>query len=59
MANFNFFNYFKDRKRLQNKILTHYTPFVENVLFKSLLKMKKASDDGVIDYLLIKCIKVN
>jgi len=49
--------YFKNRKRLQNKILTHYTSFTENALFKSLLKMKKASDEGVIDYLIIKCVK--
>ena len=49
--------YFKNRKRLQNKILTHYTSFMENMLFKSLLKMKKASDEGVIDYLIIKCVK--
>jgi len=49
--------YFKNRKRLQNKILIHYTSFVENMLFKSLLKMKKASDEGVIDYLIIKCVK--
>ena len=49
--------YFKNRKILQNKILTHYTPFVENMLFKSLLKMKKSSDEGVIDYLIIKCVK--
>jgi len=42
---------------LQNKILTHYTSFMENMLFKSLLKMKKASDEGVIDYLIIKCVK--
>jgi len=49
--------YFKNRKRLQNKIFTHYTSFVENMLFKSLLKMKKASDEGIIDYLIIKCVK--
>jgi len=49
--------YFKNRKMLQNKILIHYTSFVENVLFKSLLKMKKASADGIIDYLIIKCVK--
>ena len=30
---------------------------VENMLFKSLLKMKKASDEGVIDYLIIICVK--
>ena len=49
--------YFKNRKMLQNKIFTHYTSFMENMLFKSLLKMKKASDEGVIDYLIIKCVK--
>jgi len=35
----------------------HYTSFVKKMLFKSLLKMKKASDEGVIDYLIIKCVK--
>ena len=49
--------YFKNRKKLQNKILTKYTSYVENILFKSLLKMKKASDEGIIGYLIIKCIK--
>ena len=41
----------------KNKILTQYPSYVENMLFKSLLKMKKASDEGVIDYLIIKCMK--
>ena len=49
--------YIKNRKRLKNKILTQYPPYVENLLFKSLLKMKKASQEKLIDYLLIKCIK--
>ena len=49
--------YFKNRKKLQNKILTKYTSYVENILFKSLLKMKKASDEGIIGYLIIKCVK--
>jgi len=49
--------YIKNRKRLKNKILTEYPPFVENLLFKSLLKMKKASQEKLIDYLLIKCMK--
>ncbi len=49
--------YFKNRKKLQNKILTKYTSYVENILFKSLLKMKKASNEGIIDYLIIKCMK--
>ena len=51
--------YIKNRKRLKNKILTQYPTFVENLLFKSLLKMKKASQEKLIDYLLIKCIKMD
>jgi len=51
--------YIKNRRRLRISILTQYPSYVENLLFKSLLKMKKASHDKLIDYLLIKCIKVN
>ena len=51
--------YIKNRHRLRNNILTQYPSYVENVLFKSLLKMKKASREQLIDYLLIKCIKMN
>ena len=51
--------YIKNRKRLKNKILTKYPAYVENVLFKSLLKMKRASHEKLIDYLLIKCIKAD
>ena len=53
----NYYN--KNRRRLRNNILTQYPSYVENLLFKSLLKMKKASHEKLIDYLLIKCIKVN
>ena len=49
--------YIKNRNLLKNKILTQYPSYVENMLFKSLLKMKKASDEGVIDYLIVKCVK--
>jgi len=53
----NYYN--KNRRRLRNNILTQYPSYVENLLFKSLLKMKKASQEKLIDYLLIKCVKVN
>lgn len=54
------FNYYiKNRLRLRNNILTQYPSYVENLLFKSLLKMKKVSHEKLIDYLLIKCIKAN
>jgi len=51
--------YIKNRRRLRNNILTQYPSYVENLLFKSLLKMKKISHEKLIDYLLIKCVKVN
>ena len=51
--------YIKNRMRLKNKILTQYPSYVENILFKSLLKMKRASHERLIDYLLIKCLNVD
>ena len=51
--------YIKNRYRLRKNIRTQYPSYIENILFKSLLKMKKASHDKLIDYLLIKCIKMN
>ena len=51
--------YIKNRHVLRKNILTKYPSYVENVLFKSLLKMKKASHDKLIDYLLVKCVKCN
>ena len=49
--------YIKNRHVIRKNILTKYPSYVENVLFKSLLKMKKASHEKLIDYLLVKCIK--
>ena len=40
-------------------ILKQYPSYVENILFKSLLKMKRASHEKLIDYLLIKCVKTD
>ena len=51
--------YIKNRNKLKNKILKEYPSYLEKMLFKSLLKMKKASSEKLIDYLLIKCIKDN
>jgi len=51
--------YIKNRPLLRKNILTKYPSFVENLLFKSLLKMKKASHEKLIDYLLVKCVKCN
>jgi len=51
--------YVKNREKLQKMILKQYPSYVENILFKSLLKMKKASREKLIDYLLIKCVKTD
>ena len=47
--------YFENRKVIREMILTQYPAYLENILFKSLMRMKKASADGIIDYLIIKC----
>ena len=51
--------YIKNRHALRKNILTKYPSYVENILFKSLLKMKKASHEKLIDYVLVKCVKCN
>ena len=48
--------YIKNRDALKQKILKEYPSYLENILFKSLLKMKDASQKGIIDYVLIKCV---
>ncbi|KAF6247804.1 methyltransferase type 11 [Nitrosopumilus sp. b3] len=47
--------YVKNREYLKKLILTKYSPYVEKILFKSLLKMKKTSEEKIIDYVLLKC----
>ncbi len=47
--------YVENRDKLKKSILKQYSPFVEKILFKSIQKMKKASQEGVIDYVLLKC----
>ena len=51
--------YVKNRKTLRNKILEHYPGYMEKILYKSLLKMKKASQEKIIDYVLLKCVLEN
>lgn len=48
--------YTKNRDSLRSKILKEYPSYLENILYKSLLKMKDASQKGIIDYALIKCV---
>jgi ubiquinone/menaquinone biosynthesis C-methylase UbiE len=47
--------YEKNRTRLKESILNQYPGYVENILYKSIQKMKKASEEKVIDYVLLKC----
>ncbi len=47
--------YVNNRKILKKSIEQKYSGFVEKILCKSLLKMKKASEEKIIDYLLLKC----
>jgi cyclopropane fatty-acyl-phospholipid synthase-like methyltransferase len=46
--------YIKNRTEMSERILREYPAFVEKILHRSLLRMKKASQDGLIDYLLIR-----
>jgi len=47
--------YVENRKLLSEKILKQYPGYMEQILYKSLLKMKKASEEKIIDYVLLKC----
>lgn len=47
--------YVENRSILKKRILKKYPRYVENILFKSIQKMKKASEEKIIDYVLLKC----
>lgn len=47
--------YLQNRNIIKNKILQKYPRFVESTLYKSILKMKNASENKIIDYVLLKC----
>ena len=47
--------YFANRTQIRKSILKHYNQYVEKILFKSIQKMKTASEEKIIDYALIKC----
>ena len=48
-------DYVKNRDMLKKSIKQKYPDFVEKILFKSMLKMKKASQEKIIDYMILKC----
>jgi cyclopropane fatty-acyl-phospholipid synthase-like methyltransferase len=47
--------YIKNREALKEKILAKYPSYVEKILFKSMVKMKKVSQKEIIDYALLRC----
>ena len=49
--------YIENRTRLKNVVQTHYSSMIERLLYWSLVKMRSATNSGIIDYLLIKCHK--
>jgi cyclopropane fatty-acyl-phospholipid synthase-like methyltransferase len=46
--------YILQRNKIRGKILRRYPGFLENILYRSLLKMKDVSMKGIIDYVIIK-----
>ena len=47
--------YIENRGDLRKSILKQYSSYVEKILFKSIQKMKKSSQNNIIDYVLLKC----
>ncbi|MFB5606133.1 MAG: class I SAM-dependent methyltransferase [Nitrosarchaeum sp.] len=47
--------YIKNRNELKQSILKKYPKYVEKILYSSILKMKNASEDEIIDYVVLKC----
>ena len=47
--------YLEHREQLKKSILEKYPNYVEKILYKSIIKMKTASEKGIIDYALLKC----
>ena len=51
--------YSKNRENLKKSIQSKYSSYVESILYKSLLKMKEASEKKYIEYLFLKCVIEN
>ena len=48
--------YIEHRTIIKKSILEKYPNYVEKILYKSILKMKKASEQKIIDYVILKCV---
>ncbi len=53
MANY----YMNNRDILQERITATYPRYVESILYRSILDMRRASTQDVIEYMIIKCVK--
>jgi len=49
--------YIQNREKLQHAILKEYPSYVEKILYKSILKMNRLSEERVIDYAIITAHK--
>ena len=49
--------YIDNREKLKNIIIAEYPKFLETILYRSILKMKAASNQGIIEYILLKAEK--
>jgi cyclopropane fatty-acyl-phospholipid synthase-like methyltransferase len=49
--------YIQNREMLQNAILKEYPSYIEKILYKSISKMNKLSEERVIDYAIIRADK--
>lgn len=47
--------YIENRDKLKQLILQKYPKYVEEILYRSILKMKKASEQKIIEYVVLKC----
>jgi ubiquinone/menaquinone biosynthesis C-methylase UbiE len=47
--------YLENRAQLKKLILQKYPKYVEKILYTSIIKMKKASEQKIIDYVVLKC----
>ncbi len=49
--------YERNRREIQKKILQSYPAYIERILYNSIRKMRRVSEKGIIDYLMISCQK--
>lgn len=48
--------YSSHRDNIRTSVIPQYSPFVEHVIFKSILTMKKIAENDIIDYAIIRAV---